>query len=126
MTFLSPKNLTSQRLQRGFIGVGVAYAALAPPGFMVHCPFHAATGCLCPGCGLQRGLHALTRLDVAAALHDNAMLFLLPIFLLLAHITKPAGRLGSMRYPLLFLASSVTIGFTVIRNLPGSTLVPLA
>ena len=30
------------------------------------CPFHAATGLWCPGCGLTRATHALIHFDVAA------------------------------------------------------------
>jgi hypothetical protein len=49
------------------------------------CAFHAGTGLPCPGCGLTRGLSALSQGDLTAALALNPfVLFLWPTFLVLA------------------------------------------
>lgn len=37
------------------------------------CPFHAATGLLCPGCGTTRALAALVQGHLHQALHANAL-----------------------------------------------------
>jgi Protein of unknown function (DUF2752) len=62
----------------GVAGLGaVAYVALVDPAegaVQLGCPFHAATGLWCPGCGLTRATHHLLHGDVAGALSRNAMM----------------------------------------------------
>lgn len=46
----------------------LALSELFPP-----CPFHSATGLLCPGCGNTRSFQALMRGDLLASLRYNAV-----------------------------------------------------
>lgn len=78
----------------------VILAALSGPG--VHsrlpalCPFLAATGLPCPGCGLSRSVGAATRLDLPAAFDFHAFGPLLLLATVVALVAKPAGvRLSS-------------------------------
>lgn len=43
------------------------------PGTYPTCPFLAATGLACPGCGSLRAMHALTHGDLLLALDRNAL-----------------------------------------------------
>jgi hypothetical protein len=56
--------------------VAIGYVALVDPeeaGLRVSCPFHAATGWWCPGCGLTRATHHLVRGDLAGALSRHLL-----------------------------------------------------
>ncbi len=44
------------------------------PGYYPTCPFLAATGRWCPGCGSLRGMRALLTGDLAAAVGFNALM----------------------------------------------------
>ena len=57
----------------GALAAGVAYVGLVTPGRgrTIPCPFHAATGLWCPGCGMTRAVHRLVRGDVIGALSFN-------------------------------------------------------
>ncbi|MDE6853715.1 MAG: DUF2752 domain-containing protein [Muribaculaceae bacterium] len=62
-----------------------AYYYLVDPsaGFSFKCPFRLLTGYDCPGCGIQRALHALLHGDVSKAWHYNAFAFAaIPVALL--------------------------------------------
>jgi hypothetical protein len=53
-----------------------AYVAAVDPAHApvrIPCPFHAATGWWCPGCGLTRATHHLLHGDVLAALSFHAL-----------------------------------------------------
>lgn len=52
-------------------------------GFFPKCPLHFLTGYKCPGCGVQRAIHQLLHLNLAEALHFNA-LFVLSLPLIIA------------------------------------------
>jgi len=56
-------------------------------GPLATCWFHAGTGLYCPFCGTLRGVAALARGDMLAALHDNA-----PVMLLLGVAALIWGR----------------------------------
>ncbi|MEY9843434.1 DUF2752 domain-containing protein [Streptacidiphilus sp. MAP5-3] len=109
-------------------------AAVDPnqPGHYPVCPFLRLTGWWCPGCGGLRAVHALTRGDLAGALHDNALgvafcAALLGGLVLWASrevrgLARPQPRLG--RTGTLALLAVVLV-FTVLRNLPtGAFLAP--
>lgn len=114
----------------------VYVAAVDPntPGHYPDCPFLAATGWWCPGCGGLRCVHALAHGDFTGALHDNAAAVLLFGVLALlwlrwawAALTgagpRPRPPLGARRWVLVLLLLLV---FTVVRNLPvGAGLAPL-
>lgn len=56
--------------------VGWFYYAVDPSsGLMPRCAFKHITSYDCPGCGVQRALHALLHGDIATAWHYNAFIF---------------------------------------------------
>src|SRR3954469_4662288 len=63
---------------------GLAYTAGHDPNVsgsvFPACPFHAATGLWCPGCGMTRATYALLHGDLGAALSANVFL---PLFAVL-------------------------------------------
>ncbi|MFF2039303.1 DUF2752 domain-containing protein [Kitasatospora sp. NPDC058170] len=112
----------------------VYIAAVDPnaPGHYPDCPFLAATGWWCPGCGGLRCVHALAHGELSGALHDNAVAVLLFAVLavlwlrwLWAVVTGgPGPRIapGARRWVLIAL---LVLVFTVVRNLPvGAGLAP--
>lgn len=62
--------------------------------WMPKCPFYLITGLRCPGCGLQRALHALLQGRWLEAIHYNYFIFvILPyISLLIAQSFYPFGK----------------------------------
>jgi hypothetical protein len=118
----------SRPLLVGVLVLGAAAAdRLADP---VHnhvplCPFRALTGLWCPLCGGLRSAYSLTRLDVVAAVRDNALLVIaLPV--LLAYWVDwvrrdrrglPERRLGRGAIAGLWVVAAV---LTVLRNLPAA------
>ncbi|WP_225446866.1 DUF2752 domain-containing protein [Streptacidiphilus sp. PB12-B1b] len=131
---------------RGLVGPAAAFAAVASatayvgvvdpgrPGHYPVCPFLRATGWWCPGCGGLRCVHALTRGDLATAVHDNvlAVLACTAAVLVWAHWTYRSARglRTVLRLPGPGLAwalgaPAVVLAFTVLRNLPaGAFLAP--
>ncbi|MEU6235703.1 DUF2752 domain-containing protein [Kitasatospora sp. NPDC047058] len=117
------------------VAVPTGYLAVVDPNAPGHyptCPFLAATGWWCPGCGGLRCVHALTHGDLSSALHDNAPAVLLFAVLAVLWVrwvwaavsAGPAPRLslGARRWVLVGLLLLV---FTVVRNLPiGAGLAP--
>jgi hypothetical protein len=57
----------------GVLAAGAVYVAAVTPGTgrTIPCPFHAATGLWCPGCGMTRAVHLLARGDLAGAIAFN-------------------------------------------------------
>ncbi|WP_346071224.1 DUF2752 domain-containing protein [Streptomyces cheonanensis] len=96
-------------------------------GLLPRCPFNWATGLLCPACGGTRMAYDLLHGDVAAALHDNAVLLLLGLPLgawiggrwlyegLRGRRYRPAlgGRAGMVAIV------GIAVGWAVVRNLMG-------
>ena len=111
--------------------VPVALWAIAnsPPGaggFYPRCMLNLATGLHCPGCGGTRALHLAANGDFAAALGQNALLFLLAPFAVwyLVALARFAitgkwlqPRVGNRRVVLAI--AIIVIGFGVIRNVPA-------
>ena len=99
-----------------------AFTDLLPP-----CLFHAATGWDCPLCGMTRGVTAVLRLDLAAAVGYNVfapVAVLLAAWLAIRWIrrrtsisTKRAG-VAPPRWLTVGLPV-VLVAFTIVRNLPG-------
>lgn len=123
---------------RGMPGVGLAALGLAGACALVvlalvdpassalfpRCPFFWATGLHCPGCGVQRALHALLQGRLAVALGHNALaVAYLPACAaaLAVRLARPslARRLARRVPPLGYrlLAASV-VAFWLLRNLP--------
>jgi Protein of unknown function (DUF2752) len=94
------------------------------------CPFHAATGLWCPGCGATRAAGDLVRGDVASAMSSN----LLAVVMLLGGVVLWGlwVRARAMDVPMwrpprwaVLVGLAVIAVFTVLRNLPvGSALAP--
>ena len=112
---------------------GCAYVGLNDPsdgGAFIPCPFHAATGLWCPGCGMTRAVHHLVTGDVTSALSSNV---LLPVVLLvavwgwLAWVRPSFPRIGTALPTWVWPAlAAVAVAFGVLRNLPVDALQTLA
>ena len=89
------------------------------------CPFYAATGLLCPGCGGTRALAALLHGEWTNAFHANVLLVsLLPVAAVYCGAALVRSCAG---YARIWLPASrviiagligVACGFAVLRNLP--------
>jgi hypothetical protein len=111
---------------------GVAYVALVDPNHpgpvALRCPFHAATGWWCPGCGMTRALHHVLHGQLGAAFASNLFWPVLVVILGWAWLSwaRPATP------PLSKVPGAVWIGFAalavvfgVLRNLgPFGALAP--
>lgn len=71
----SPRRLPAWAVWTAVAVAAVVFFVCNPEAVPVfpRCPFHVLTGWQCPGCGLQRAVHSLLHLDVAAAFHHNAL-----------------------------------------------------
>jgi hypothetical protein len=123
------------RVLAGGIG-GAAAAATAVvlyDPFATHavgCPFHAATGLYCPGCGSTRAAWLLLHGDLAGAVAHN-LLFLPAVAYLVArwlHAVVPAAtgwlpgfvrRPTDVRPTAMWALALALVVFAVARNLPG-------
>jgi hypothetical protein len=106
-----------------------AYVTINDPsdgGVFLPCPFRAATGLWCPGCGLTRAAHHLFRGDIAQALRYNV--FVVAILATIAaswlgwtlsRAGRPASWARAIPVRLQIGAIAVLLAFAVIRNLPG-------
>lgn len=93
------------------------------------CPFLQVTGAYCPGCGSLRASHALLHGDLTTALDRNPLLVAaLPLILFcwgmwgfrLAGRTSWSTTLIPPRW--LWAMLGVILGFWILRNIPGWTL----
>jgi hypothetical protein len=88
------------------------------------CPFHAATGLYCPGCGGLRMVHDVLHGDLAAAIVDNVVALIgLPLLLAWFLLRRRSGR-PWMTPVAAVVIIAVAVTWTVVRNLPGFPLVP--
>lgn len=99
------------------------------PGHYPTCPFLAVTGLYCPGCGSLRATHDLLHGDLAGALARNPLAVLAVPYLVLAFVTfvmrstgRPAPRSTSLPAWVIWLLLAAVLAFTVLRNLPGFSL----
>jgi hypothetical protein len=120
-------------LVAGATASGLLLLAVRDPnveGLYPACPFHAATGLDCPGCGALRGLHALATGDAVAAADSNLLMVLALPFLLWRFVTWTASSAGrtfsawsAPGWALIVLAVSI-VAFWVVRNIPGVPFLP--
>lgn len=121
-------SLRSRPIGEAWLGAGLlaavtlAAALLDPthPGRFPTCPFRAATGLDCPGCGSLRALYELAHGHVAAALDYNALLVVVLPFCTLVWLRTVTGRSRPRVLPVwrargLF---ALVVIWTVFRNLP--------
>ncbi|HIF57205.1 MAG: DUF2752 domain-containing protein [bacterium] len=109
--------------------VAILFAAAAaavalPESVLLKCPFFHYLAVYCPGCGIQRAIRALWVGDLATALHNNLLILSFPLFLVMLRVT--ARSLGRERGNIVTVFSTlvVMVAFTVLRNVPGSSLAP--
>ena len=113
----------------GAVAVTTVVAVVDPnqPGHYPTCPFLAATGYYCPGCGSLRALHDLAHGDPAGALARNPFMVLAALGLLVAFVLWTRrlwrGRARSWVAPpaLLYGLLTLVLAFWVLRNVPGWT-----
>ncbi len=115
-------------LGTGAVVVGsLAYIGLGNPhrpNFFLPCPFHAATGLYCPGCGGLRMVHDVLHFDLSAAVVDNVVALIgLPLLFAWILLRKSSGR-PWMTPVAAAVIVAVAVTWTVVRNLPGFPLVP--
>lgn len=117
----------------GLVAGCVTMGLVDPTGGPVLCPFRAATGWYCPGCGSTRMLHHVFtgRLDLAVG--DNPLALLaLPLTLWWVFIALTAWTGGPRWTEPQFTAiqvwflAFVVIGFWILRNIPVSPFTLLA
>lgn len=106
----------------------LAYVAAVDPhrpgAVFPFCPFKVITGWDCPACGGLRMTHDVLHGNLSAAVHDNVFLLIgLPLLVLWTLWRVRRGR-RVVTTALLVVFGVATIGWTVVRNLPGFPLVP--
>ena len=90
--------------------------------FPFPCPFRLHLGIYCAGCGATRSIYALTEGHFAEALHNNAPLVLLIIFLFLVWIQNFLELLGRnikiipRSKQFYIFASGTVILYYILRN----------
>ena len=97
-----------------------------------YCPFLAATGRPCPGCGGLRAVNDLTRGDVAAAISSNVLAVALVVAVGVAWMVWAVRRARGVNASMISLGARSGIvlfvgilAFGVLRNTPwGSWLAP--
>jgi len=116
-------------LGAGAVTVGaLAYIGLGDPhrsNFLFPaCPFQAATGLYCPGCGGLRMIHDVLHGDFAAAVVDNVVALIgLPLLLAWILLRRRSGRPWMTPISAAVIVT-IAVSWTVVRNLPGFPLVP--
>lgn len=95
-----------------------------PGAVFPFCPFKLLTGWDCPACGGLRMTHDVLHGNFAAAVTDNVFLLVgLPLLAIWSLWRRRQGRQVVTTGSLIALAVA-TLGWTVVRNLPGFPLVP--
>ncbi len=95
-----------------------------PGAVFPFCPFKVVTGWDCPACGGLRMTHDVLHGNFSAAVTDNMFLLVgLPLLAIFALWRRRRGR-QVVTSALLVVLAAATLGWTVVRNLPGFPLVP--
>jgi hypothetical protein len=95
-----------------------------PGAVFPFCPFKVITGWDCPACGGLRMTHDVLHGNFSAAVTDNVFLLVgLPLLAIFALWRRRRGR-QVVTTSLLVVLAVATLGWTVVRNLPGFPLVP--
>lgn len=109
----------------GILIIGVIYFLIDPAKVkMPECPFYALTNLFCPGCGSQRGLHALLHGRVITAFGYNPLMVISLVFFILEAgiwILNKRGaqiRALSVRRNTPMVVLVITLMFWALRNIP--------
>lgn len=117
-------------LATGLLGAGAVFLVSDPStaGWFPRCLFHDLTGLYCPGCGVQRALHALVHGRVADAVGYNALATLSLPWMGLAAAQWAAGRRAPWRQPAWIgpIVLVAVVAFWVLRNVPAAPFAALA
>lgn len=128
MTERWPKPLKIAAVSAAALSAAIMLAALyvfepSAGSFFPKCIFHQLTGLNCPGCGLQRAIHALMHGHVAEAVHYNAILPVLA-FVAAAYGVAYALRNAFPRFHRAFtsaraavLVLALIVAWWVLRNI---------
>ncbi|HNX25485.1 MAG TPA: DUF2752 domain-containing protein [Spirochaetota bacterium] len=86
------------------------------------CIFNKITGFYCAGCGISRGVHALMRGNIYAAMHQNFLLVtvfpLSAVWLTLRYfILKHSGNIKKYDKGIIIFFMIFVLVFTLLRNL---------
>lgn len=110
---------------------GVAVMLSADPSasaWFPTCLFHSVTGLHCPGCGVQRALHALAHGRVGDAVGYNALATLSLPWMSVAAAQWATGWRARWRQPA-WVGPAVlvaVVAFWVLRNVPAAPFAALA
>lgn len=123
----SPRRLPVWAVWAAVAVAAVVFFVCSPEAvpFFPRCPFHVLTGLQCPGCGLQRAVHSLLHLDLAAAFRHNALFVsVLPYVAFLGLASRRRHRwprlYASLTGPVaICLVATVTAFWFVGRNVWG-------
>ncbi|MET7301929.1 DUF2752 domain-containing protein [Embleya sp. NPDC005575] len=128
------RNLGLPAASLALLAAATAYVGLVDPresGHYPPCPYLVVTGLPCPGCGGLRCVHALTHLDLSAALGYNALaVVLFPLIGLLwlrwaVRTARGEPRRGLADPRALWGLLAVVVLFWIVRDLPlGAPLAP--
>lgn len=88
------------------------------------CPFRVLTGWNCPLCGGLRMTHDVLHGGLSSAISDNVFLFVGIPILAGWIVLRRRGDKALLPMPVAVLLVIATLGWTVVRNLPGFPLVP--
>lgn len=124
---LGPERAIPAGLALGAVGSCLLVALVDPNdgGPYPTCPTRALLGLDCPACGTLRGVHALSRGQIATALDHNLLLVLaVPLGLAVwwSWVRSALGRPAPARFvPRWAIATSVALvlAFTLLRNVGG-------
>ncbi|HZQ33229.1 MAG TPA: DUF2752 domain-containing protein [Mycobacterium sp.] len=110
------------------IAGAAAYTGLVDPhvrgSIFPQCPFKLLTGWNCPACGGLRMTHDLLHANFSAAVIDNVFLLVgIPALIAWVVFRRRADK-PAMTPALVALIIVASIGWTVVRNMPGFPLVP--
>ena len=112
--------------QYGILAIaGASYLALTYVGLRISCPIHSLTGVFCPGCGSTRAARALLGGDLQLAFHNNALLLISPVLVLVGLLISKYSKNRMWLYLFIAALFVLVVTFTVLRNQAGSVLAPL-
>ncbi len=126
----APGSASVALLAAGVLAVAAVFAVADPSAsaWFPKCLFHALTGLYCPGCGVQRALHALAHGRLADAVGYNALATLSLPWMGLAAASWATGRRPPWRQPA-WIGPAVlvaVVAFWVLRNVPAAPFAALA